>query len=186
MSAGVGDLALNYRLQAVGSGEARVALSPRLTLLVPTGDSARGLGAGGAGLQINLPLSVALLDRLVTHVNVGATYVPSARAASGEKGTSTSFSAGESFIWLAHQNLNFLVETVYTRTDVAIPAGTQRAETLTISPGLRGAINFASGLQIVPGIAIPIGVGPSAGERGVFFYLSFEHPFRGAGPTEES
>ena len=33
---------------------------------------------------------------------------------------------------------------------------------------------------------MPIGVGPSAGERGVFFYLSFEHPFRGAGPTEES
>jgi hypothetical protein len=46
-----------------------------------------------------------------------------------------------------------------------------------ISPGVRGAINFTSGLQIVPGIAIPIGAGPSHGERGVFFYLSFEHPF---------
>jgi hypothetical protein len=43
--------------------------------------------------------------------------------------------------------------------------------------GVRGAINFASGLQIVPGVAIPIGVGPSHGDRGVFVYLSFEHPF---------
>jgi hypothetical protein len=32
-------------------------------------------------------------------------------------------------------------------------------------------------LQIVPGLALPIGLGPIAGERGVFAYLSFEHPF---------
>lgn len=46
-----------------------------------------------------------------------------------------------------------------------------------MSPGLRWAINFPSGLQIVPGIALPMGVGPSKGERAIFFYLSFEHPF---------
>ena len=32
-------------------------------------------------------------------------------------------------------------------------------------------------LQIVPGIAVPIGVGPSRGEKGIFLCLSFEHPF---------
>jgi len=184
VSAGVGDLALNYRLQAIGSGDTRVALSPRLTVLVPTGDSARGLGSGGTGLQLNVPLSVVLLQRLVTHVNVCATYVPSADVP-GVEATSTSFSAGESFIWLAHTNFNFMVEALYTRTELGVAGGNQRSETLTISPGLRGAINFESGLQIVPGIAVPIGVGPSAGERSVFFYLSFEHPFRAAGPTEK-
>jgi hypothetical protein len=51
------------------------------------------------------------------------------------------------------------------------------ADDLVISPSVRGAINFASGLQIVPGLGIPIGVGPSHGDRGVFVYLSFEHPF---------
>ncbi|HZK78257.1 MAG TPA: hypothetical protein VFC35_05065 [Gemmatimonadaceae bacterium] len=50
-----------------------------------------------------------------------------------------------------------------------------------ISPGVRAAFNFASGLQIVPGIAFPIGVGPSSGERGAFIYLSFEHPFNDQG-----
>jgi len=30
----------------------------------------------------------------------------------------------------------------------------------------------------VPGIAFPIGVGPSAGDDAVLLYLSFEHPFR--------
>jgi hypothetical protein len=32
-------------------------------------------------------------------------------------------------------------------------------------------------LQIVPGLAIPLGLGPSKGDKGVFVYLSFEHPF---------
>jgi hypothetical protein len=39
-------------------------------------------------------------------------------------------------------------------------------------------LNFTSGLQIVPGIAVPIGVGSSSGQRDVFLYLSFEHAFR--------
>jgi hypothetical protein len=37
-------------------------------------------------------------------------------------------------------------------------------------------MNFESGLQVVPGIGVPIGVGPSGGEYGVFLYLSLEHP----------
>jgi len=40
------------------------------------------------------------------------------------------------------------------------------------------AYNFENGLQIVPGIGVPIGIGPSSGEKGIFLYLSFEHPFR--------
>jgi hypothetical protein len=45
---------------------------------------------------------------------------------------------------------------------------------------VRWAHNFTNGLQIVPGVSVPMGAGPSAGERGVIFYLSFEHPI---GPT---
>lgn len=47
-----------------------------------------------------------------------------------------------------------------------------------VSPGVRWAHDFDSGLQIVPGIAVPLGLGPSHADRAVFFYLSFEHPFR--------
>jgi hypothetical protein len=47
-----------------------------------------------------------------------------------------------------------------------------------LSPGIRWAYNFKNGLQIVPGVAVPFGVGPSSGEKGVFLYLSFEHPYR--------
>jgi hypothetical protein len=182
--AGIGDLALNYRLQAIGSGEDRVAFAPRLTVLLPTGDASRGLGAGGSGLQVNLPLSIELTRWLVTHVNAGATYIPSARDVTGGSGTSTTFAAGDSLMFLAHSNFNLLVEWLYTRTDLSLPGGARRSESLTVNPGVRGAINFASGLQIVPGLSVPLGVGPSRGDKAIFLYLSFEHPFRMAGPTE--
>ena len=182
---GLGDVALNYRWQAVGNGETPVAFSPRLTMLLPTGDATRGLGSGGAGLQINLPLSTVLSERFVAHTNIGGTWIPSARASDGGHGQLASFSAGQSFIFLAHKNLNLMAEAVYTSTELAGPGRTERIESLTINPGLRGAINFASGLQVVPGVSVPVGVGPSRGERAIFFYLSFEHPFRLAGPTEE-
>src|SRR4030095_4060822 len=48
-STGFGDTLLNYRYQLVGSGETRVAFSPRLSLLLPTGNSAVGRGVGGTG-----------------------------------------------------------------------------------------------------------------------------------------
>lgn len=184
-ASGVGDLALNYRWQAVGNGETPMALAPRLTLLVPTGDASRGLSTGGAGLQVNLPLSVMLSDHFVTHANIGGTIIPSARGSSGAYGELTTFAVGQGLVWLAHPRLNFLVELLYTSTEIGLPAGRERTETLTVNPGLRGAINFVNGLQVVPGIAVPIGIGPSRGEKGLFFYLSFEHPFSVAGPQAE-
>lgn len=42
--------------------------------------------------------------------------------------------------------------------------------------GVWFAINLKSGLQIVPGLSVPIGIGPSEEEYGGLLYLSFEHP----------
>lgn len=180
---GVGDLALNYRLQAIGDGESPVALAPRLSLLLPTGDPSRGLGAGGAGLQVNVPLSVAF-SSFVAHSNAGGTYIPSARAPGGSQGRLASFAVGQSLVWLAHRQVNFLVEALYTTTDLAAGLG-GRSETLTLNPGLRAAFDFLGGLQVVPGLGVPIGFGPSRGQTAIFLYLSLEHPFGPAGPTAE-
>jgi hypothetical protein len=43
-----GDIALNYRYELRGADE-RVALAPRLSVLLPTGDETKGLGGGGPG-----------------------------------------------------------------------------------------------------------------------------------------
>lgn len=174
---GLGDVLLNYRYQLLGDGEARVAVAPRFSLSLPTGDERQGRGAGAAGIQAMLPVSVVLAPSFVAHFNAGAGYTPGARGASGDKADLSSWTLGQSFVWLAHPNANALLEFVYTAAEaVAGPGRKERVDSMYLNPGLRFAINFKSGLQVVPGIAFPIGVGPSRGDRAVFVYLSFEHP----------
>lgn len=177
--AGFGDIILNYRYQLLGNGEAKVAFAPRFSVMLPTGDYRLGRGAGGTGIQGLLPLSIVLNRRLVTHWNVGTTIIPSARNAAGETGTTFGYNFGQSFVWLAHPRLNVLLETVFNRSQqVTGPRTIEWTSGLLLSPGIRWAYNFKNGLQIVPGVAVPLGVGPSSGEKGVFVYLSFEHPYR--------
>jgi len=174
---GVGDILLNYRYQLLGDGGAAVAVAPRFSLILPTGDEKQGRGNGAVGYQALLPMSVVLSKTLVTHWNLGATWTPGARNAAGEKADLASWNMGQSFIWLAHPNVNAMLEFAFSSGEaVAGPGLKSRVDTLYVNPGLRFAINLESGLQIVPGIAFPIGVGPSKGDRAVFLYLSFEHP----------
>ena len=178
MQTGVGDIALNYRFQLPTDID-RIAVAPRLSVLLPTGDEADGTGSGGSGIQFNLPVSLAIGSTLVTHLNAGATYTPAARAASGAEAATNGVAVGGSLIWLVHPKLNLMVETLWARDELVVgDDATARATSHVVAPGLRGAIDFVSGLQVVPGIAVPIGVGSSDGERGVFIYVSFEHPFR--------
>lgn len=177
--AGIGDVILNYRYQLVGSGDTRVAFSPRLSLIFPSGDPTLSRGAGSFGLQTSLPLSVVLSKKLVSHWNVGATFFPSALDASGDRSSSAGYNFGQSFIWLVHRRFNVMLETILARSQTVVASDRTRWTTsLFLSPGVRCSYNLKHGLQIVPGIGVPLGVGPSAGERAVFLYLSFEHPFR--------
>lgn len=179
---GIGDAAINYRYQLLGSGETRLAFAPRISLLLPSGNFRLGRGFGGTGIQTNLPLSWVISKHLVTHWNAGATFVPHARNDLGERAATNGYNLGQSIIWLAHPRFNVMLETLWTGSEsVTAPGRTQRSHDLVLSPGVRWAHNFSNGLQVVPGIGVPIGVGPSAGERGVFVYLSFEHPFRALG-----
>lgn len=177
-SASMGDVAINYRRQVLGRDEEPVWFSPRLSVVFPTGSARKGTGAGGPGLQVNLPLSVRVSSALVTHWNAGASATR-ARNALGSDATIRSVSAGASAIWLLAPTLNLMLESVWDRTEVLDEAGARIAsDNFVILPGLRAAINLPRDLQIVPGIGVPIGVGPSSGERDLFLYISFEHPFR--------
>ena len=174
---GLGDLALNYRYQALGADEATLWFAPRLTLLLPTGSTRSGRGVGGPGLQVNLPVSVSVSPLLVTHWNLGTT-VSRARTFGGVRGTPTSFNAGASAILLVSPNLNVMLEGLYEHNQTLSELGEMVVERrTTIVPGLRGAINLASGMQIVPGIGVPISRRTSA-SHDVFLYFSVEHSFR--------
>jgi hypothetical protein len=174
-SSGIGDIALNYRYQAVLKDH--IAFSPRFSVILPTGDYKKGHGTDSVGLQANLPLSVELSEKFVTHWNLGATYTPRSRESEGARADTTAFNYGASLIYLVTENFNLMLEAAGTSGESVQPDGSrQQANTFFINPGVRFAINFKSGLQIVPGISMPIGVGPSRGEFGGLGYLSFEHP----------
>ena len=176
-SRGLGDVQLNYRYQLVGNGEAPVAVAPRLTLIIPSGNSKRGLGAGGFGIQVGLPLSIVLSNSFVSNSNLGGTVLFSAKNTAGATSNLWSASAGQGLIWLAHPNVNPLVEAVVATNEVFGADGSPvRRTEATVSPGIRGAINLPGHLQIVPGFAVPLGVGPSHGKTAMFAYFSVELP----------
>jgi hypothetical protein len=178
---GIGDVALNYRFQALGLNGGPVAFAPRLSLLAPTGKVASGHGSGAWGVQVNLPLSVELGRAVVSHWNLGATLWPSAENEAGERADVATTAVGGSLVWLAHPRLNLMIEGLWTRHEVVTgPDRVAHGSDTFVSPGLRWRHNFASGLEIVPGIAFPIGLGSGAGNA-VFLYVSFEHPLGGGG-----
>jgi len=173
----LGDIVVNYRRQLVGRGEQPVWFAPRLSLVVPTGSTRKGTGLGGPGLQLNLPVSTQLVRALVTHWNLGATVT---RANDdGTHSTLRSLTAAASAIWLIAPNFNLMLESAWDRTEALDDANVRTAGNhFVLLPGVRAAINLKGGMQIVPGFGVPIGLGPSRGERDLFLYLSVEHPFR--------
>ncbi len=175
---GLGDVAIHYRYQALGIGGGPVAFAPRFSVVLPTGDEKDGFGSGAAGFEINLPLSVELTDWLVSHSNLGGGYTPDAGGGPGIERDASTLHLGQSLVWLLRPRFNIMLEALWETARQADSAGVMHSEdSLFVSPGIRFAIDRPSGLQIVPGIALPIGVGPSDGERAIFLYLSFEHPF---------
>jgi hypothetical protein len=184
--AGLGDTAFNYRYQLIGNGESKIAVSPRLTMLFASGNPVQGRGFGGNGVQISLPMSVVHGKRFVSHWNVGTTIIPHQKNDAGQKASAYDVNLGNSVVWLINPRFNAFVETLWGSTeDVVAPGKTVRSQSLYINPAIRWAYNFKSGLQIVPGLGMPIGVGPSAGDKGVFLYLSFRTPVQvGEGERE--
>lgn len=164
----LGDAMINYRYQLRGDGDAIIAVAPRISLIFPTSEI-----GGASGFEAFVPASIVLGRQLVAHSNAGASVVTLQSQMELPEERMQSVTLGQSLVWLAHPNLNVMLEALWQRNDVR-DASVTRA---TLAPGVRGALNLASGMQIVPGFAIPIGIGPSQGERSVFLYLSVEHSF---------
>lgn len=174
---GLGDVAINYRYQLAGVDGGRLAVAPRFSVFVPTGSATRGLGAGVASLQLALPVSIDL-GALVTHLNAGVTRVGARGRGAGAESPTTIYALGESVVWLAARRVNLLLESVWSSAERVDETGTRvRERTLVVSPGVRWAHDLPRGLQVVPGVAVPFGVGPSRGDRSLFLYLSLEHPY---------
>ncbi len=167
---GVGDILLNYRYQAVNTNG--LAIAPRLSLILSTGDETQGFGHGTAGMQYNLPVSKRWSNEFITHANVEFTWLPDVVSGS-VAATQMTYVTGMSGIFLVNKNFNIMAEILFSSTTFGnFPA----ANEFTLSPGVRYAIDIGE-VQIVPGLAFPLYFHNGGQENGIFFYLSFEHPF---------
>jgi hypothetical protein len=176
-SAGIGDTWLNWRYQLKSTPQ--LAIAPRASVILPTGSEESGRGAGSAGLDFNLPVSVDTGRGLVFHSNAGVMVVPKAHAINGDVGATSAIHLGQSVIWQTRPRFNAMLEGVYTASQALVASGKREwSHSLILSPGVRWGHDFKSGLQIVPGIAVPIELtDTSSSHWSILGYVSFEHPF---------
>jgi hypothetical protein len=168
-SQGIGDVLINYRYQLINENE--LAIAPRVSIILPTGDEAKGFGNGVVGAQFNLSVSRRFSNEIVTHYNAGFTVLPKVQFTTS-KATITEYLVGVSGIYLANKHFNVMTEVLYTSSGSKFG----RTNELIISPGVRWAIDIDE-LQIVPGLAFPFYFNSEGQENGFFLYLSFEHPY---------
>ncbi len=149
-----GDALINYRVQLFSEGPRRAAMSPRVSLVIPTSRDSTDVG-----MQLSLPVSKRLGGAYV-HGNAGVTL----RRRSG-----TEPFLGASVIGALTPLLNVMLEgVVHWSGEAGAPS---RAEQ-TLSPGMRAGWNLPAG-QLVLGVAVPV----TFAERrttSIFGYVSFE------------
>jgi DtxR family Mn-dependent transcriptional regulator len=179
---GVGDSLLNYRYQAMKEEPGKPAFSPRVSVVLPTGDSDKGLGFGSFGFQVNLPFSKQTGD-WYWHWNAGLTWLERAKATfhqgdlviQQEHRLASPFFAG-SGIYRLRPMFNLMLESLITVDDELNEKGTDRSTTFTLSPGFRGGWDLGD-KQVVIGAAVPIAWSDTT-TTGVFLYFSYELPFK--------
>ena len=170
---------LNYRLQALMEDKYTPAFAPRLSLVLPTGDSDKGFGTGVMGYEFNLPFSKIVSDRWTLNFNAGMSVFPNAQ----QSQHLTNYNVGASAIYAVSRDFNLMLETLAGWNEdiaegvFAFEETVERSTTAIISPGVRYAFNLPNDAQLVIGAALPIGLTSDSSDWGLFFYCSFEHPF---------
>lgn len=155
-ASGTGDVLVNYRYQLRAEDAHGPAISPRVSLILPTSREADGLGGGTTGFQVNVPVSKQF-GNLYVHANAGYTRQGDAPHVVNLAGSG---------IWRVAPMLNVMLEAV-----VAVN------ESVTLSPGVRHAWNIGTH-QLVAGAAVPITRTDGRSTTAFFTYLSYELPFR--------
>lgn len=178
---GVGDTFLHYRYQAMREAAGRPAFSPRVSVVIPSGNSSKGFGVGSPGLQGNLPFSKQTGD-WYWHWNAGLTWIPRAESTFRSADTAVVRRAGLTSPFLAASSIYrvrpmfcLMLESVLSFDQSLEQAGRRRDTAFTLSPGLRTGWNSGD-KQTVIGFAVPT-TWTDAANTGVFVYLSYELPF---------
>ncbi|MCA1561385.1 MAG: FeoA domain-containing protein [Acidobacteria bacterium] len=175
-SGGFGDTLINYRYQALMEGPGQPAFSPRVSVVLPTGDRSKGRGAGSPGLQFNLPFSKQAGD-VYWHWNAGLTWLPRAERSDDDTERLVSPFISASGIIRIRPMFHLMLESVMLSENSVADLGTSRDTLFTLSPGFRGGRNLGDH-QLIVGLAAPITWGGGDTDTAAFVYLSYELPFK--------
>jgi hypothetical protein len=154
---GLGDATVNYRRQLIGGDGSRLAVAPRVSLVLPT--RSRSMGARSSGVQVNVPLSAALTPRLVLHSSAGATWY--------RERDEREINLAQSLAFAATDRLTLSVDAAWTRC-------LEGDGVFVVRPGVQYGFDTAAGLRIAPGLALPLG----PDRREVLLYLTLERGLR--------
>lgn len=169
---GVGDVLLNYRLQALFETDTRPAFAPRMSLVLPTGNESRGLGDDAWGLQFNLPVSKAVHDRWTLHANAGLSFLSDVQGRNP-----VSYALAGSGIYAVTPEFNLMLELVGGWLEQVDNGRIEHDFEAVLVPGARYAFNLRAG-QLVLGVGALIGLTDASPDYGAILYLSWEHRFR--------
>ncbi|MBI3263493.1 MAG: FeoA domain-containing protein [Acidobacteria bacterium] len=181
---GIGDVFLNYRYQLMTEAGGRAAISPRLSVIVPSGSTDRSLGSGVVGWQVNVPVSKQA-GPVYFHGNAGFTHLPGVvgrfhtSALLPVNGVSlTSPHVGLSAIVNVRPMFNLMLETLAAFPEALVgPDVTERSKELTVNPGFRTGWNVGNA-QVIVGLGLPVTVTGGKADVSVFTYFSYELPFK--------
>ena len=155
----LGDVSISYRYQHTPAEHFSVA--PRLSVTLPT-------GTGEAPVwQLNIPLTLAHGDRVVTHWNLGTSYTK------GDESTGRDITAGSGVVVGVSRRSAAVFELLATR-DLR-----RDSTAVTVSPGLRYEIPLRGELSVVPGVALPVTFTEGTRSNGVMLHVTFSHPLFG-------
>lgn len=163
--AGFGDVYLHYNYAWKGKAD-KILLMPEFTLIIPTG---KDRGYGGWGAQIALAATKRLSQKVLTHYNIGYSYVSRADRTFFQEDLHLQ-NVGASVVWYVTRRFNLMFEST---------GGLAKVFNLTLNPGFR--VLFETGTsQIVPGLSVPFNFENSNFlGAGVFVYLSYEPDYLG-------
>jgi hypothetical protein len=181
---GLGDALISYRPLLFGKNSQALVV-PRISLVIPSGNAFKGLGAGGWGSEFALAISKRIIPSVVTHYNIGYRWIWQAdyyafsndgRPVKSERDCTTK-TFGMSAVWLLRPQINLLVEYVINATRNYQTTTWVNSTNSIINPGIRCAITSGK-MQIVPGFGLPLNfTGNRFSGAGAIFYISIEHDY---------
>jgi hypothetical protein len=153
-------------------------------LIIPTGNSQYGLGAGAWGGQFNMAVTKRLSPKVTSHWNAGLTHFTKADYYTYDTEGKPSLlyqknlgmkNLGASFIWMVKPKFNLMLELVKNyEQEISETGSVDKKQGAIINPGFRFAVDIGK-VQIVPGLGVPFNFENGRyTNTGAFIYLSIE------------